>query len=125
MGARREQLDGLLDQRAECEWPRFEVEPARLDLGEIEDFLDQRIQRVAGGLHRLGVGRLFRQQRRIEQQFRHAEDAVERRANLVRHHGEEAAFGAVGGFRLVARKTERALGLGAGGDVAPDALDFA
>ncbi len=55
--ARAEQLDDVLDQRAEREGPRLEVEPARLDLGEIENILDQREQRVAGGLHRLGVGR--------------------------------------------------------------------
>ncbi len=37
-------------------------------------------------------------------------------------HGEEARFGAVGGIGLVARLGQRALGLGAVGDVAADAL---
>jgi hypothetical protein len=42
----------------------------------------------------------------------------------VRHHGEEARLGAVGGFRLVARFRQRQFGFGAVGDVAADALDF-
>ncbi len=56
------------------------------------------------------------------QQVRHAEDAVERRADLVRDHREEARFRAVGGFRLVARVGQGALGLDPVGDVAADAL---
>ena len=55
---------------AQIERPRLEVEPAGLDLGEIEDLLDQRQQRVARGLHRLGVGRLLGRERRVEQQIR-------------------------------------------------------
>ena len=53
-------------------------------------------------LDRLGVGRLLGRQRGVEQQVGHAEDAVERRANLVRHHGEEAGLGEVGRLGLVA-----------------------
>ena len=122
--ARRQQLDDFLDQRAEIERPRFEIEPAGLDLGEIEDLLDQRQQRLARGLHRLGVGGLLGRERRVEQEVRHAEDAVERRADFVADHREEAALGAVGRFRLVARVGQRALGLDPVGDVAADALDF-
>ena len=81
----------------------LEIELAGFDLGEVENLLDQRQQRVAGGLDGLGVGGLLRRQRGVEQQVGHAEDAVQRRADLVRHHGEEARLGAVGGFRLVAR----------------------
>ena len=68
LGARRQQLGDVLDQRGQRERPGFEVELAGLDLGEVEHLLDQRQQRVAGGLHRLGIGRLFRRQRRVEQQ---------------------------------------------------------
>ena len=93
----------------EREWPRFEIEPAGLDLGEVEDFLDQRQQRVAGGLHRAGIGGLFGRELGVQQKIGHAENAVQRRADLVRHHREEARLGAVGGFRLVARFGQRAL----------------
>ena len=121
---RRQELDRLLDQRRQIERPRLEIEPAGLDLGEIENFLDQRRQRLARGLHRLGIGRLLGRERGIEQQIGHADDAVERRANLVRHHGQEPRFGAAGGFRLVARLAERVLGGHPIGDVAADALQL-
>ena len=41
-----------------------------------------------------------------------------------RRHRQEARLGAVGGIGLVARLGQRALGLGAVGDVAADALQF-
>ena len=85
------------------ERPRLQIELAGLDLGEIENFLDQRQQRFARGLRRLGVGELLGRQRRVEQQIGHAENAVERRADFMADHGEEARLGAVGGFGLVAR----------------------
>ena len=87
---RCDQLHCLFDQRGEIERPRREIEPAGLDLGEIENLLDQREQRVAGRLHRLRIGRLLWRERRIEQEVRHPEDAVKRRPDLMRHHCEEA-----------------------------------
>ena len=53
LGARAEQLDRFLDKGRERERPRVEIEPAGFDLGEIENLLDQRQQRVARGLDRL------------------------------------------------------------------------
>ncbi len=123
--ARPEQLGRLLDKGGKRERTRRQVDAAGLDLGEIEDFLDQRQQRVARGLHCLDVGRLLGGQRRVGEKVRHAEDAVERRADLVRHHRQEVGFGAVGRLGLVARLFQRALGVGAVGDVAADALHFA
>ncbi len=120
--ARRQQLDHLFDQRVEPEGFRLEVEPAGLDLREIEHVADQRHQRVAGAFHRARIGRLLGGQRRVEQEVRHAQNAVERRADLVADHGEEAALGAIGRIGLVARLGERAPGGGAVGDVAADAL---
>ena len=102
------QFDGFLDQRNERERPRLQIELAGLDLGEIENLLDQRQQRFARGLRRLGVSELLGRERRVEQQIGHAENAVERRADFVADRGEEARLGAVGGFRLVARLLERA-----------------
>ncbi len=119
--ARRQQFDGFLDQRQQREGARFEIELAGFDLGEVEDFLDQRQQRFARGLRGLDVSELLGRQRGVEQQVGHAEQAVERRADLVADGGEEARLGAVGGFRLVARELERLLGFDAAGDVAADA----
>ena len=42
-----EQLDGVLDERLEVEWLLVEVEAAGLDLGEVEDLVDEGQQRVA------------------------------------------------------------------------------
>ena len=122
--ARSQQLDHLFDHAGKVEGPRLEIEAAGFDLGEIENFLDQREQRLAGGLHGLGIGGLFRRQRRIEQEIRHAENAVERRADFVADHGEEARLGAIGVFGLVARLAQHVLGMHPVGDVAADALDF-
>ena len=119
------QLDRFLDHGGQREGPRLQIELAGFDLGKVEDFLDQRQQRFARGLCRLGISELLRRQRCVEQQIGHAEHAVERRANLVTDHREEARLGAIGGFRLVARLRERMLGLDAIGDVAADALYFA
>jgi len=119
---RRQQFGDVLDQRGKREGPVLEVDPAGLDLGEVEQLLDQRQQRVAGGLHRLDVGGLLGGERRVEQEPAHADDAVERGADLVRRHGEEARLGAVAEFGEVARLPPAPARLGAVGDVAADAL---
>ena len=67
---------------------------------------------------------MFRRQRSVEQQPVHADDAVQRRANFVRDHGEEARFGTACRIGMVTRFAECALGLGAIGDVASDALNL-
>ena len=122
--AGRDQFDRLFDQRGEVECAGVKVDAAGFDLGEIEDLVDQREQRVARGLHRLDVGGLLRRERRVAQEVGHPEDAVERGAHLVRDHRQEARLRAVGGLRLVARIGERAFGLHAVGDVAADALQL-
>ena len=119
---RRQQFGDVLDQSRERERAMFEIDLAGFDLGIIQQLLDQRQQRVAGGFHRLGIGHLLGRQRRIQQQPAHADDAVERRANFVRGHREEPRLGAVGGVGLVAGLAERAFALGAVGDIAADAL---
>ena len=102
----------------------FEVDLAGFDLRVIEQFLDQRQQRIARGSDRLGIGRLLRRQRSFEQQAVHADDAVERRADFVRGHREEARLGLVRGVGVIPRFAERAFGFGAVGDVATDALQL-
>ena len=102
VGARRQKLDHLLGERPQREGGELEVEPPRLDLGEIENVLDQRSERFARGFHRPRIGRLLRRKASVEQQVRHAENAAERRADLVGHHGEEPALRPVGGLRLAA-----------------------
>ncbi len=78
-------------------------EGARFDLGEIQDVADQREQGLARLADRLHIGALFGPQFGLQQQARHAQDAVHRRADLMAHRGEKAGLGAAAGFGLVAR----------------------
>jgi hypothetical protein len=64
---RRQQFGDILDQRRQPERAVLEIDLAGLDLGIIQQLLDQRKQRVAGGLNRFGVGDLLRRQRRVQQ----------------------------------------------------------
>ena len=120
-----QKLDRLLDETGERKWPRREIEPAGFDLRQIEQLLDERHQGAAGGFHGLEIGRLLGRQRGVAEQVGHAEDAVQRRADFMRDHRQEARLGAVRGFGLIARIGQRALGIDAVGDVAADALHLA
>ena len=53
-----------------------------------------------------------REPRVARQKLRVADDAVERRAQLVAHRGEEGALGPAGRLRLIARRREIARALG-------------
>ena len=48
--------------------------------------------------------RLFRGKVGLECEFRHAENAIHGRADLVAHIGQEFAFSPGGGFRFVTRR---------------------
>jgi hypothetical protein len=92
---------------------------AGLDLREVENVVDDREQRVRRALDRRREAALARIELRIEQQLGHAEHAVHRRADLVRHAREELAlrlarrFGGAAGFdAVVHRLAQRAVGLG-------------
>ena len=73
-----------------------ELHPARLDLGEIQDVIDQREQRFAAGADRAEPVALLGVHRGVEEQAGEAEHAVHRGADLVAHDREELALGAVG-----------------------------
>ena len=122
MRARGQELDGAL--RAGFKRERFlgQFELAGLDLGEVQDLVDERQQRARRLVDGVAIGLLLGCLRRIEEQAGHAEDAVHRRADLVAHGGEKAALGAIGGFRLVARLAQLHLGAPLLGHVAADAL---
>ena len=98
-GLRRQRLGHALDQLDGGELDAFEVEAARLDLGEVEDVVDdpqQRRRRIAHRAQRLA---LLDRERRALQHVDHAQHAVHRRADLVAHGGEEGRLGLVGASR--------------------------
>ena len=77
----------------------FKIDFARFDLGEVENVVDDVEQRVGGELHRFEIVALLRGQFCLKREIGHADDAVERRSDLVAHVGEELALGLAGGFR--------------------------
>ena len=102
MRARREQLERILDHAAQREIGQRELQAARLDLGEVQDVVDDFQQALARAIDRLGEAPLFVGQRGAQQQLGHAQDAVHRRADLMAHIGHELALGLAGGLGQVA-----------------------
>ncbi len=107
----------VFDAVAHVHLDAVDFELAGFDLREVEDVVDDPEQRRgarADGLRELALRRL---QRRVEQQLRHADHAVHRRADLVTHVGEEVRLRPDGGrFRILGRNA-RFLGFVLLGDV--------
>ncbi len=75
------------------------VHAARFDLRKVQDVVDQREQVVSGRLNRFGVFDLLRRQVAlgiVRQQFGENQRGVERRAQLVRHVGQEVGLVSAG-----------------------------
>ena len=100
-GRGHQQVADLVGGDLKIEIQRLQLEPAGLDLGEVEDVVDDGQQGLAGlvdGGHIVG---LLGIQRRLAQQLGHAQHAVHRGADLVAHGGEEFRLGAGGGLGLL------------------------
>ena len=103
---RRKQLRDVGERAAERKVHGFQHDLAGLDLGKVENRIDDLEERHARVVHDLCELPLFGRQIRSQQQAGHADDAVHRRPNLVAHVGEEAALGLARSVRLVARDHE-------------------
>ena len=114
--------EGALDVLAEVdegERPEVELHLAGLDLGQVEDVVDEREQVVAGRVDRLGELDLLGVQVAVAvlgQHPRQDQQRVQRRAQLVAHVGQELglvlrAQGELGGLLLEARAGELDLGV--------------
>src|SRR4030095_16366470 len=68
---------------------RFEVQLSLLDLGEVEDIVDDAQERVGRALTHREIFALLGADRSVQQELRHSDDAVHRRADLVAHVGQE------------------------------------
>jgi hypothetical protein len=86
------QVNDLFNDLADIEILRFETKLAGLDLREVENVVDDREQRVGRALDGGGETALARIELRIEQQLGHAEHAVHRRADFMRHAREKFAL---------------------------------
>ena len=106
LGRGGEEIERVLDALPQAERGDLQLQPARLDLGEIEDVIDHREERVAARADGPRQIPLVRGELVVEQEPRHADHAVERRPDLVAHRREELALRAGGLDGRVARRHE-------------------
>jgi hypothetical protein len=90
----------VVKQARQIEVQRLQVEFIRLDLGNVENIVDQDEQRFATGAHDVGVAPLFIVQFRIQQQPGHADNPVHGGPDFVAHVSQKLALGNIGHFRL-------------------------
>ncbi len=117
-GSGREEIDGLLDALAKIEGLLGEGELSGLDLGKVQDVVNDGQERLAAMADGLGVVELRGGQGRVEQEVGHPDDAVHRGADFVAHVGQELGFGPAAGFRHVLGLEQPVLVFPPFGDVA-------
>ena len=84
-------------QRAQREGRRRDLEPAGLDLREVEDVADDLQQRLARSSAAVAtICRCCARELGLREHLEHAGDADHRRADLVAHRGQERRLGAAG-----------------------------
>ena len=100
------EFENVFHQFAQLEALFFQLQLAGLDLGKIEDIVDDLEQGFGAAMSRgcEPVGTHI--ETRIHQQLGHAEHAVHRSADLVAHGGEELALGPARGLRLFLRRQQ-------------------
>ena len=87
------QVGHVVQQRVQPELHTFDIQLAGLDLGEVQDVVDQPEQVLCRGLDLADVVVLARRQVGLECQVAHADDGVHGRADLVAHVGQEITLG--------------------------------
>src|SRR5436190_22076979 len=78
-----------LDEVVQVEVAALDLQSASLDLGYVQDVVDDHHQRVAGRPGDIYVLALLCGQLGVRQQAQHSDDSVERRPGLVTHVGKE------------------------------------
>ena len=73
-----------------------DLQAVGFDFRQVENIVDDSQQCLARGLDRVDLFLLILVERRLGQQFGHANDAGHRRADLMAHVGQEAPFHHVG-----------------------------
>jgi len=100
-GLDAQQVQCRLHALAQVEGLLLQLHLAGLDLGEVQDVIDDGQQGIPTAADRLGEVALLASEGRVEQQAAHADDGIHRGANLVAHGGQERALslcGSLGGF---------------------------
>ena len=88
-----EEVEGVFQAFPQIEGALLQIELARLDLGKVEDVVDDRQERLAAGGDGVDAIALRFGQLGLGQDAGHADDAVHGRANFVAHDGQELALG--------------------------------
>ena len=104
-GALADQRRAVVEQHRQVGRRQVELHPAGLDLRQVEDVVDEREQVVARGVDVEQVLELLvvdLAEHLLGEHLREADDRVERRAQLVRHVGEELRLVLVGQLELAA-----------------------
>ncbi len=86
----------LAGQLRDGEFPWFDLELPRLDLGKVEDPVDQIQQRPPRGFDEVQVMSLVLVEVRHPQKLHHAKDPVHGRTDLVAHVGDKFRLGTAG-----------------------------
>ena len=107
---RGDELQGFLETAGERARLFLEVELARLDLGEVQDVVDDSHQMIAALPNRFGELTLTRVEVRVDQEVRHADDRVHGCPDLVAHVRQELRFRLGRGFRGELRALQLGLG---------------
>ena len=102
-----DEVERRFDALAQRERHRLDLQAPGLDLREVEDVVDDRQQRIAAAPDGVDVVALLGVERRVEQQRRHPDHAVHRRADLVADRGEKLRLGAGGAFGAVLGALQR------------------
>ena len=123
VGPHGQRPQGVADRRPQREVGRVQLQLAGLDLGEVEQVVDDAEQAVGRRLDRLQALPLVLGQRRVEDQLGHAEDGVHGGADLVADVGQELVLGPVGRLRRLLGLPQLLLGLLPVGDVARERPD--
>jgi hypothetical protein len=97
VGANGDDGSEVIEEAAQVEVDTLQLEPAGLDLAEVEDVVDKGQERIGRRSDGLGEAALGGIERRVQQEPGHADHAVHRRPDLVAHVGQEIALGLVGG----------------------------
>ncbi len=97
--AHPQRLHQITERVTQIERSGFDLQLSRVDLGEVEDFVDDPEESLRGREHHPSVAPLVRCQIGIQEQLGHPDHPVHRGADLMAHIGQELALRAAGRLR--------------------------
>ncbi|MNV49654.1 hypothetical protein D3C71_1416150 [compost metagenome] len=101
---RRDDIKRILDAVSQPEGAILKLAFSRLDLGQIQNVIDDIQQRIPALPNDLDIVLLLIvQEGRLQQQIRHPDYSVHGRPDFMAHHGEELALGTIRALRQLLR----------------------